>query len=91
MTRLWLYLTSSLDASRLSAKITLAQMPDGAQLWDWNNVGFVEGGALAFQPDDGGYHSEAALPCRRSASRRRKPGCRSASKSGARRRHCSWI
>ncbi len=59
---LWLYLTSSPDASRLSAKITLAQTPDGAQLWDWNNVGFVEGGALAFQPDDGGYHFEAALP-----------------------------
>lgn len=58
---LWLYLTSP-DASRLSAKVTLAQTPDGPQLWDWLHVGFVKAGKLAFQQTDGGYRFEAALP-----------------------------
>ncbi len=59
---LWLYFTNDPDAARLAAKITFAQTPDGAQAWDWNNVGFVEGGQLAFAQQDGGYRFEAALP-----------------------------
>jgi hypothetical protein len=59
---LWLYFTNSADASRLSAKVTLAQTPDGAQIWDWQHAGFFEGGMLAFQQDEGGYSYEAALP-----------------------------
>ena len=59
---LWLYFTSSDQASRLSAKATLAQTPDGAQVWDWQRARFLEGAALAFQPGEGGYTYEAALP-----------------------------
>ncbi|MEO8391592.1 MAG: sugar-binding protein, partial [Chloroflexota bacterium] len=61
---LWLYFTSSLDASTISAKMTLAQTPDGAQIWDWKNVGFVNGSKLSFKAHDDstGYSFEAALP-----------------------------
>lgn len=59
---LWLYFTNAPDASRLTSKITLAQTPDGAQLWDWNRTGFVAGGTLAFTQHDGGYAYEAAIP-----------------------------
>lgn len=61
---LWLYFTGSPDARSLSAKFTLAQTPEGAQVWDWIGTGFVEGAQLAWQPlDDGdGYIYEAALP-----------------------------
>jgi hypothetical protein len=59
---LWLYFTENADATKIGAKVTLAQTPDGAQLWDWINTGFVEGGTLAFSQLDGGYRYEAALP-----------------------------
>jgi hypothetical protein len=61
---LWLYFTNSLDASTISAKMTFAQTPDGAQVWDWKNVGFVKGAMLAFKAhaDGAGYSFEAALP-----------------------------
>ena len=61
---LWLYFTNSLDASTISAKMTFAQTPDGAQAWDWKNVGFVKDAMLAFKTHDAGdgYSFEAALP-----------------------------
>jgi hypothetical protein len=61
---LWFYLTDSPDARKITAKLTFAQTPDGAQAWDWSNTGFVKGAALAFaqDADGGGYRFEAALP-----------------------------
>ena len=59
---LWLYFTAAPDAQRLSAKVTLAQTPDGPQVWDWIGTGFLRGAVLAWQPADGGYTYEAALP-----------------------------
>lgn len=59
---LWIYVTSAPDAQRLSAKFTLAQTPEGAQVWDWVGTGFLDGAALAWQPDQSGYVYEAAIP-----------------------------
>jgi len=59
---LWIYVTSAPDARRLSAKFTLAQTPDGPQVWDWLSTGFLEGATLAWQPTDSGYVYEAAIP-----------------------------
>ncbi len=59
---LWIYMTNSPTARRLSAKITLAQTPDGPQIWDWLGTGFLEGATLSWQPNDSGYVYEAALP-----------------------------
>jgi hypothetical protein len=59
---LWIYFTNSPDARILSAKFTFAQTQVGAQVWDWIHTGFQEGAALAWQPLEGGYIYEAALP-----------------------------
>jgi hypothetical protein len=59
---LWIYLTSQPDARSLSAKFTLAQTPDGPQVWDWVNTRFLRGAELAWQEIDGGYIYEARVP-----------------------------
>src|SRR5690606_3195334 len=61
---LWLYFTESPDARALSAKLTLAQTPEGPELWSWNRNRFAEGGVLAWtpMPDSGGYIYEALIP-----------------------------
>jgi hypothetical protein len=59
---LWFYVTNTPDARRLSAKFTLAQTPDGPQVWDWVGTGFLPGAELAFEPAEGGYTYEAAIP-----------------------------
>lgn len=59
---LWIYFTHQADATRLSAKFTLAQTPDGPQTWDWIHTEFLEGAQLAWQPQDAGYIYEAAIP-----------------------------
>lgn len=59
---LWFYVTNAPDARRLSAKFTLSQTPDGPQAWDWVGTGFLPGATLAFEPGDGGYTYEAAIP-----------------------------
>jgi hypothetical protein len=59
---MWIYVTGAPDARTLSAKFTLAQTPDGPQVWDWINSRFVRGAALAWQPAEGGYRYEAAIP-----------------------------
>lgn len=59
---LWIYLTNDPAARRLSAKFTLAQTPDGPQVWDWLSTRFVPGAQLAWQPTDSGYVYEAAIP-----------------------------
>jgi hypothetical protein len=61
---LWLYFTAGGDARSLAAKLTLAQTPQGPQVWDWIRTRFAPGAVLAWTPaDDGaGYTYEAALP-----------------------------
>jgi len=59
---LWFYVTDTPDARRLSAKFTLAQTPDGPQVWDWVGTGFLPGAALAFRLTETGYIYEAAVP-----------------------------
>ena len=59
---LWVYLTSSTKADRLSLKMTLAQTPKGPQVWDWGASRFVPGAQLVWRKTDGGYIFEAAIP-----------------------------
>ncbi len=59
---LWIYVTNTADARRLSAKFTFAQTPDGPQIWDWMATRFLTGATLAWQPQDGGYIYEASIP-----------------------------
>lgn len=59
---LWFYFTDGPDARRLSVKFTLAQTPDGPQIWDWVHTRFVPGAAMVFVPQEGGYLYEAAVP-----------------------------
>jgi hypothetical protein len=59
---LWIYMTGDPNASRLSAKFTLAQTPDGPQVWDWRRTGFMEGAELSWTPREGGYLYEASIP-----------------------------
>jgi hypothetical protein len=61
---LWLYFTDSPEARTLSTKLTFAQTPQGAQIWDWISTGFAEGAQLAWMPfEDGtGYSYEASIP-----------------------------
>ncbi|MBK8023082.1 MAG: hypothetical protein IPK19_17070 [Chloroflexi bacterium] len=60
---LWLYFTSG-DMRALDAKLTLAQTPQGPQIWDWKRTRFAPGAALAWTPseDGGGYTYEAVIP-----------------------------
>jgi hypothetical protein len=59
---LWLYFTNAPDARSLSAKFTLAQTPQGAQVWDWIGAGFASGALLIWQPTEDGYIYEASIP-----------------------------
>ncbi len=61
---LWLYFTSGADARSLSAKLTLAQTPQGGQVWNWTHTGFAEGASVVWSasPDGAGYTYEAAIP-----------------------------
>lgn len=59
---LWIYVTNSPDARRISAKFTLAETPDGPQIWDWVSPRFLNGATLGWQATDGGYTYEAAIP-----------------------------
>jgi hypothetical protein len=63
---LWLYFANAPDARSLSAKFTLAETPDGPQIWDWTETGFARGAALRWRADGGAnvnqYIYEAAIP-----------------------------
>jgi hypothetical protein len=58
----WLYLNTRGDRKRVDVKLTLAQTPDGPQVWNWTAQAFLPGAELAWQPVEGGYVYEAALP-----------------------------
>jgi hypothetical protein len=59
---LWFYMTSSPDARSLTSKFTLAQTPDGPQVWDWIHTRFLPGAEMVFTPGDGGYLYETSIP-----------------------------
>ena len=59
---LWLYLDTRGNRSRVDVKVTLAQTPNGPQVWNWTSQAFLPNTRLAWQPTEGGYIYEAALP-----------------------------
>jgi hypothetical protein len=63
---LWGYIDATGQGQRLSAKFTLAQTPDGSQVWDWIAGTWVPNAELAWQAFDAedGYIYEAKLPFR---------------------------
>jgi len=58
----WVYLTDDLNRRNLSAKFTLAQTPDGPQIWDWVHSGFLKDVKLAWSKTETGFVYEAAVP-----------------------------
>ena len=63
---LWGYIDGDGRGQRLSAKFTLAQTPDGPQVWDWIASTWFPNAELAWKPFEtgDGYIYEAALPFR---------------------------
>jgi hypothetical protein len=59
---IWIYLTDDLNRRNLSAKFTLAQTPDGPQVWDWIRSGFLKDAMMAWSQNDHGFTYEAAIP-----------------------------
>jgi hypothetical protein len=59
---LWIYLDTRRDRSSVDAKLTLAQTPEGPQVWNWNVNGYVPEAKLAWRQGEGFYTYEAALP-----------------------------
>jgi hypothetical protein len=59
---LWLYLDTRGGRERVDVKLTLAQTPDGPQIWSWVAQQFLPNSQLAWQESEGGYIYEAALP-----------------------------
>ena len=59
---LWIYLDTRLDHSTVDDKLTLAQTPQGPQVWNWKVNIFLPGAKLAWKQGNGFYIYEAALP-----------------------------
>jgi Carbohydrate family 9 binding domain-like len=59
---LWVYLDTGGEGRRVDAKVTLAQTPDGPQVWNWTGGGFVPDAELAWREVPGGYVYEVAIP-----------------------------
>lgn len=73
---LWIYLDTRGDKSRVDVKLTLAQTPQGPEVWDWRGGAFLPGASLAFAETQGGYVYEAALPLAALGGLRPEPGRR---------------
>jgi len=58
---LWLYFNLTGDRRSIDAKLTLAQTPQGGQVWNWRAQGFQPEARLAWREIEGGYIYEAAL------------------------------
>ncbi|MEJ5203297.1 MAG: sugar-binding protein [Anaerolineales bacterium] len=58
---LWLYFNLTGDRRSIDAKLTLAQTPQGGQVWNWRAQGFQPEARLAWREIEGGYTYEAAL------------------------------
>jgi hypothetical protein len=59
---LWIYLDTRRDRSSVDDKLTLAQTPQGPQVWNWKINNFLFDAKLAWSQGDGFYIYEAALP-----------------------------
>ena len=59
---LWIYLDTRRDRSSVDAKLTLAQTPEGPQVWNWKVNSYLPGAQLAWKQGKGFYIYEAALP-----------------------------
>ena len=59
---LWIYLDTRRDRSTVDAKLTLAQTPEGPQIWNWNVNSYMPEAKLAWKHGEGFYVYEAALP-----------------------------
>jgi len=59
---LWIYLDTRRDRSSVDAKLTLAQTPEGPQVWNWNVNSYLPEAKLAWKQGEGFYVYEAALP-----------------------------
>ena len=59
---LWIYLDANHDRSTVEVKLTLAQTPDGPQVWEWKGNRFVSDAKLAWKQGEGSYDYEASLP-----------------------------
>ncbi|MCX8066554.1 MAG: hypothetical protein N3B68_01795 [Anaerolineae bacterium] len=73
---LWLYLNTTGDRRRVDVKLTLAQTPQGPQVWNWTAGMFLPGAQLAWRLAEGGYIYEAALPLKSLNSLKPEPGKR---------------
>jgi hypothetical protein len=56
------YLDTPRDRSTVDAKLTLAQTPEGPQVWNWKVNSYLPGAELAWKQGEGFYVYEAALP-----------------------------
>jgi hypothetical protein len=59
---LWVYLDSNRDRSTIDLKLTLAQTPEGPQVWNWKGNSFVRDVKLAWKLVEGSYTYEASMP-----------------------------
>jgi hypothetical protein len=59
---LWLYFDTRGGRQRIDVKVTLAQTPEGPQVWSWLAQQFLPGAQLAWKQSEDGYIYEAALP-----------------------------
>ena len=59
---LWIYLDTRRDRSSVDAKLTLAQTPEGPQVWNWKVNSYLPEAKLAWKQGEGFYIYEAALP-----------------------------
>ncbi len=58
---LWIYLNPQPDRSSVENKLTLAQTPQGPQVWSWKANLYLPGAKLAWKQGAGFYNYEAAL------------------------------
>jgi Carbohydrate family 9 binding domain-like len=58
---LWVYLNPRRESSTVQDKLTLAQTPQGPQVWNWKTSSYLPGANLAWNQGDGFYTYEAAL------------------------------
>ncbi len=61
---LWLYFNLGGDRRSIDAKLTLAQTPQGGQVWNWRAQSFQPDARMAWREVEGGYIYEAALAWR---------------------------
>jgi hypothetical protein len=59
---LWIYLDTNRDRSTVELKLTLAQTPEGPQVWNWKGNSFVRDVKLAWKGGEGSYTYETSLP-----------------------------